>query len=225
MEIIEAIRARHSVRAYTTQPIEPQLVERLNDLIHECNELGNLNMRLVTDEPDAFGKSFFAHYGKFSNVTNYIVMAGPPDDNLDQRIGYYGERIVIEAQRMGLNTCWVALSYNKRLKHTKARGKQEKVRCLISIGHGATQGVSHKIKRPDQVSNLKPDSPDWFRRGVAAALLAPTAINQQKFYFQLMPDGTVSSRAKWGPYSRIDLGIVRYHFEAAAGKGHLRNEE
>ena len=221
MTLIEAIRARHSVRAYTEQPIEAEKVAALRQLIADCNRRGNLHMQLVTDEPQAFGKSLLAHYGKFTNVRNYIVMAGARADDLDERLGYYGEILVLEAQRMGLNTCWVALTY-KKIASAFTLEEGDRLRSVISIGYGATQGVDHKIKRPDQVSNLVPSSPDWFRRGVAAALLAPTAINQQKFFLTLLPDDVVEARAKWGPYSKIDLGIVKYHFEVGAGEGSFR---
>ena len=35
-----------------------------------------------------------------------------------------------------------------------------------------------------QVSNACDLTPAWFQKGVEAALLAPTAINQQKFSFE-----------------------------------------
>ena len=60
--------------------------------------------------------------------------------------------------------------------------------------------------------------PDWFRAGVEAAMTAPTAINQQKFMLTLMRDGaTVKAAAGLGPYAKMDLGIVKYHFEIGAG--------
>ena len=57
----------------------------------------------------------------------------------------------------------------------------------------------------------------WFEKGVQAALLAPTAVNQQKFLFTLVNDHTVRVEAGWGLYTEVDLGIVKYHFELAAG--------
>lgn len=60
------------------------------------------------------------------------------------------------------------------------------------------------------------DNPDWFNYGVEMALLAPTAINQQKFEIKLNEDGSVSFKDKGGPYSKVDLGIVKYHFEIGA---------
>ena len=135
---------------------------------------------------------------------------------------------MLYAQTLGLNTCWVGLSYTK-IPGTYFLNEDEKIACYISIGYGETQGVTHKIKRIDQVSNISDDSPEWFRRGVEAALLAPTAINQQKFSFELLPaeDGQlprVLAKRHFSlvGYTLMDLGIAKYHFELGAGTDNFR---
>lgn len=60
------------------------------------------------------------------------------------------------------------------------------------------------------------DNPYWFKYGVEMALLALTAINQQKFEIILEEDETVTFKDKGGPYSKVDLGIVKYNFEVGA---------
>ena len=222
MTLQEAIQARHSVRAYTGQPLTDADAQALQEKIDEVNRKGGLHIQLIRNEPKAF-LGPFARYGKFRGVTDYLVMAGQKADDLDERIGYYGEQLVLYAQTLGMNTCWVGLSYTK-IPGTYVLNDGETIQAYISIGYGETQGVSHKIKRIDQVSNVTDSSPDWFRRGVEAALLAPTAINQQKFYFELLPtqDGQpprVKAKRHFSlvGYTQMDLGIAKYHFERAAG--------
>ena len=190
--------------------------------IADLNREGKLHIQLIRNEPKAF-LGPFARYGKFRGVTDYLVMIGEKADDLDDRIGYYGEQLVLYAQTICLNTCWVGLSYTK-IPGTYVLGENEKIACYIAIGYGETQGVTHKIKRIDQVSNVSEDSPEWFRRGVEAALLAPTAINQQKFSFELLPaeDGQlprVLAKRHFSlvGYTQMDLGIAKYHFELGAG--------
>ena len=223
MTLQEAIKARHSVRAYKEQPLTEADAQALEEKIAELNRKGCLHIQLIKNEPKAF-LGPFARYGKFRGVTNYLVMAGKESEDLDERIGYYGEQLVLFAQTIGLNTCWVGLSYTK-IPDTYVLNEGEKIGCYVAIGYGETQGVSHKIKRIDQVSNVNADTPDWFRRGVEAALLAPTAINQQKFSFELLPveDGQVprviaKRHFSLVGYTQMDLGIARYHFEIGAGK-------
>jgi nitroreductase len=223
MTIQEAIEARHSVRAYTGQPLAADVVEVLEEKIRELNEKGHLHMQLIRNETKAFqGK--LAKYGKFRGVNDYIVMAGQKSDDLDERIGYYGEQLVLLAQTLGLNTCWVGLSYSK-VPGTYVLEAGEVIEAYISIGYGETQGVSHKIKRVEQVSNANDLTPSWFRQGVEAALLAPTAVNQQKFFFEYIParDGKpvrVLAKRNFSliGFTQMDLGIAKCHFEIGAGK-------
>ena len=178
------------------------------------NQAGGLRMQIIYDEPVCFS-SRMAHYGSFENCKNYIVMAGKKSADLDERCGYYGELLVLKAQELGLNTCWAALTHGK----SKAViGADEKEVIVIALGYGKTQGIEHKSKKLSDVSNISADSPVWFKRGVKAAILAPTAVNQQKFRFE-RKGNTVTARAgRIGPCLKIDLGIVKCHFEIGAGK-------
>ena len=222
MNLLEAIQARHSVRAYKEQPLAEDVVKVLEERIAELNRVGQLHMQLIQNEPKAF-QGTLAKYGKFRGVENYIVMAGKKADDLDDRIGYYGEDIVLLAQTLGLNTCWVGLSY-KKIPDTYVLEEGETIKAYITIGYGETQGVTHKIKTAEQVGNVSDNTPEWFRKGVEAALLAPTAVNQQKFSFEYagIEDNRHKVMAKRGfsliGYTHMDLGIAKYHFEIAAGK-------
>lgn len=215
MTLLEAMSARHSVRSYQAQPLSTEVLAALEQEIADCNRESGLNIQLVTDEPKAFD-SFMAHYGKFSGVTNYIALVGKKGANLDELCGYYGERLVLKAQTLGLNTCWVAMTY-KKIPGTFEVKSGEKLTVVISIGYGTVQGTAHTSKPANQVSNLSSDSPDWFKKGIEAALLAPTAMNQQKFTFTYS-DGKVTAKAGMGFYSKIDLGIAKYHFELGSDK-------
>jgi nitroreductase len=221
MTLQEAITARHSVRKYIDKEIPADIVTVLQDKIAEYNKVGNLNIQLVLNETRAF--TGMLSYGSFSGVRNYFVMVGKKGADLDERVGYYGEQLVLLAQTLGLNTCWVGLSYRK-VPEAYNVGKDEKLACMIALGYGETEGVSHKIKTVEQVSNASDITPSWFKKGVEAALLAPTAVNQQKFSFKYvgMSNNRHQVRAKKGfsmiGYTQIDLGIAKYHFEIGAGK-------
>ena len=228
MTLQEAIVARHSVRRYQEKPIEAETVKRLNEEIALCNQEGKLHIQLVTDEPNAFSNKL-ATYGKFSGVSNHLAMVGPK--GADEAIGYYGERLVLLAQTLGLNSCWVGLSFTRQPdRYQVAAG--EKLHCVISLGYGANQGVQHPMRPMEKFIKVNGEMPDWFRRGMEAVLLAPTAVNQQRFEFELVNDSsnqairhssnlpTVAARARFTlvGYGKMDLGIAKYHFEVAAGK-------
>jgi nitroreductase len=216
MDIFEAVKARHSVRQYLDKPLEAEVKERLEALIAQYNKEARLHIQLVTDEPLAFS-SKLASYGKFENVTNYLVLAGKKRKKLDELCGYYGEKLVLEAQRLGLNTCWVALTY-KKIPGAYTLEKGEKLALVIALGYGATQGKERQSKQPEQVCDDWQSMPKWFQRGVRYAMMAPTATNQQKFKFELADDYKVRAKtAGIGPEIKVDLGIVKCHFEIGAG--------
>ena len=229
MTLLEAIEARHSVRKYMVAPIPEDVLATLRNRVWEINKEAGLHVQLVTDEPKAFGgfksTSGVFSYGAFTNVRNYFVMAGKKGDDLDEKVGYWGEQLVLLAQTLGLNTCWVGLSYSK-VPGTYELAADEKIACYISLGFGQTQGRARKSKAAKEVSNASDLTPKWFNRGVEAALLAPTAVNQQKFYIEYLgfrnygrvPKVTARPGFSMVGYSRIDLGIVKCHFEIGAGK-------
>ena len=223
MTLLEAIEARHSVRKYKDEPIPEDVLTVLRNKVWEINKEVGLHVQLVTDEPRAY-KGVMA-YGSFSGVKNYFVMAGKKGDDLDEKIGYWGEQLVLLAQTLGLNTCWTGLSYSK-VPGTYELKDGEKIGCYIALGYGITQGAGHKVKDVRDISNASDLTPKWFRKGVEAALLAPTAVNQQKFYLEYVgfkdyskvPKVAAKSVFSMIGYSKMDLGIIKYHFELGAGK-------
>lgn len=219
MGIFEVMENRHSVRRYTDRKIDENIKKELLKVIEECNNDSGLNIQLCTEEPKAFD-SFMAHYGKFNNVKNYIAIVGKKSDDFQEKCGYYGEKVVLKAAELGLNTCWVALTFSKGNTVCKIE-KGEKLCCVIALGYGETQGVAHKSKSIEELSKVDGAMPEWFKRGMGAACLAPTAMNQQKFLITL-EGNEVKAKALTAFYSKLDLGIVKYHFELVAGKENFK---
>ncbi|MCR5646037.1 MAG: nitroreductase [Bacteroidales bacterium] len=219
MTELEAIKARHSVRQYLSKPIEPEKIEQLQAAIEEVNHKGGVHIQLIANEPKAF-TSMMAKYGNFRNVNNYLAVVAPKGPQGSETAGYWGERLVLALQMMGLNTCWVGASYKKE-KSLFRIGADEELKCVISFGYGTSQGTQHSQKKTfADVAETRDPVPEWFKDGVEAALLAPTAVNQQKFKFILHENNRVEAIAKFSliGYSHLDLGIAKYHFEVGADK-------
>lgn len=214
MDIMQAIAARHSVRKYSDEPIGAAAIDRLRRVIDRCNVEGGLRFQLCLEHPDPFA-SRLATYGMFEGVRNYVALVGEKGPTLEERVGYYGELVALEAQMAGLNTCWVALTYRKKaLAATVA--DDEACPCVLAVGHGSNQGFPHKTKPVEKLCRSDRDPmPDWFEAGMEAARLAPTALNRQRFLI-VFENGVVRAEALAGPCSSVDLGIVKRHFELGA---------
>ena len=199
----EAIQARHSVRKYLDKPIEAEKIETIQKCIDLCNRESGVHFQLVSNEPKAFRNGVdWPKYGKFEGVNNYIAIIAPKGNNGSVVAGYYGEKLVLLIQTLGMNTCWVGGTF-KKVREVYTIGTGEELKGVISLGYGATQGVQHPQKKTfTDVAQAQVPVPEWFKNGVEAALLAPTAVNQQKFRF-ILHDG-----------NRVE---AKYHFEVGAG--------
>jgi nitroreductase len=218
MDINEAIERRHSVRSYTDRPITGEVEKELRDLITECNRKSGLSLQLFLNEPQVLS-GIIGRIG-FKNVRNYLALIGKNSSALDEKCGYYGEKVVLRATQLGLGSCWVGMGYRKT---APTLATDEKLRLVIALGYAATPGKAHRNKPLKELyavekrgDSADDNLPAWFLRGIRAAQLAPTARNQQKFQFTLVGD-TVKAKDIGGILSRVDLGIVKYHFEVAAG--------
>ena len=223
MITVETIRRRHSVREYDGRPLAQAELDALGAVVGECARESGLDIQLVGDNPEAF--NVIARFGLIRGCLTHIAFvvddakAGDTTKAaVDEVIGYWGQKIVLAAQDMGLNTCWCALCSRKKSRAVVAPGK--KVRLVIAVGHGKTQGFSRKTKSVEALSSVEcAKAPAWFAVAMEAAQLAPTAMNNQNFKITLLCDGkTVRIEAPQSGLNVIDEGIVRRNFEIAANE-------
>ena len=227
-ELLRASAERHSVRAYDGRELTAEDKAYLEARIAEINAEAGLHIQLVCGESGAFD-SLLAHYGKISGVVNYLVLEGPNTPRLDELCGYWGELLVLEAQVRGMRTCWVGGTFSRRkAQFTLAKG--ERLCLVVSVGYGITDGRQHPAKKTAADVSTVPagvQAPAWFAAGVEEALMAPTAMHQQKFSFEYLPligagadgeAGKVRATTKGGPFTKVDLGIAKLHFELGSGK-------
>ncbi len=215
MSEIDAIKNRHSVRNYEDTKIEVGKVEKIKAKIEELNKEGNLHLQFMEDAGKTYNKLFNKVAG-LGSAPSVIACVGTDDETLEQRVGYFGEKLVLFIQELGLNTCWAG-TFNQKNIGAEVKDNERLV-ISIAVGYGKDKGKPHKSKSPEQVIEAKGDRPYWFNKGVDMALLAPTAINQQKFLIRLNDDESVDFVDKGGIFSQVDLGIVRCHFEIGAEK-------
>ncbi|MBE6155213.1 MAG: nitroreductase [Firmicutes bacterium] len=213
--INEIVKTRHSVRRYKDDLIPDNIVFFLKEKLAKINSDTNLNFQLILNDKETFS-AYKLHYGKIYNCANYIALIGNKQSkNLDELVGYYGEKIVLEIQKLGLNTCWVGAGYSRKKLNIKLN-RGERLVCVIALGYGTYPGKERPSKTYEEVS-VTSKAPDWYSRGIEYALLAPTSMNRQNFKFELHENNVVSLKVGIGPFAKVDFGIVKYHFELGAG--------
>ena len=198
MDMKQAMYERHIVRKYLDKPIPQECRKKIEQHTRMLNDEYGVDISLVLDNAEAFNAAIKLILAK--GVRNYFILAGPESADLNERLGMAG-------------------TFNRMKMEEKAKG--EKVIGIIALGFGATQGKPHKSKDPSEVATYEGEAPLWFKRGVAAALLAPTALNKQNFQIYGKGD-EVSISYEPGTFAGEDLGLVKYHFKLGAGKDSFR---
>ena len=212
MDMKQAMRQRHTVRKFASEPLSPELISQLNDRVRANNERLGLAISLKVGDESALPGALKLFFAK--GVRNYFVLAGSDRPGLDEDLGYASADLMLFAQTLGLNTWWIGGTFSRKNVERAVPGK--KVIGIVAVGFGATPGVAHKSKTAPEVSSYEGPEPQWFADGVQAALLAPTALNKQ--CFRIAGAGNkVSISENGGAFSGADIGIVKYHFELGAG--------
>lgn len=212
MTDLEAIHSRHSVREYVEGPLTAEDLHALQEIVDATARESGLNIQLVQNNPEAF--DLIAKFGLITGCSTLIAFVAHKREQ-DEEIGYWGQHIVLEAQKIGLNTCWVGMFSRKKCKAVFS--EDTAVRVVIAVGHGTSNGKPRKSKSPQDVTVVESGAqkPEWFDAAVEAALLAPTAMNRQAFTIVLAADGTTRIDVPGKGFTRVDGGIVRRNFEAA----------
>lgn len=227
MTLLEAVFARHSVRAYLPEPLTPDQRRQLEKAVEQCCRRSGLHLQLICGRPEPFA-SLRNSYGLLKGVHSYLVFAGPAEDpDLEEKCGYWGEELVLTASAMGLGTCWVGGTYDREscLCHL---GEGERLVCVAAVGPARSslrseligRAAKRKTRTAAELSVGLEGAPAWFRAGMEAVVRAPSALNRQGYRFTFRPDGTVRAESTvQGEFSGVDLGIAMYHFQLGAHGG------
>ena len=228
MTLLQAIDLRRSRRKYLPDPIDAQTKEALQALAKEYSEKAGTHIELVFDNPAAFG-GLRKTYGLLTGVHSYAgLIANPGDKQAVERLGYYGELLMLHAVALGLGSCWVGGSFDRAsCPFTLAEG--EEIICAISLGpvkeknslrESLIYGVTHrKTKTVEQMIDIDAPAPGWFTRGMEAVQKAPSAVNKQPVMFSFKNGIASASVENPGSMTLLDFGIAKLHFELGAGGG------
>ena len=232
-----AIPVRRARRRYNPAALEPGLLAQLKTICREFRPYPQARAELITRSPDEILRGILGSYGKVKGAEALIAFIGDMNDvYVNEKVGYVGEGIILEATAMGLGTCWVGGSMFFRrgvAESIVGAGKNERVFAVTPVGYAEkvfslgerTQtgfGMAHRRKPlAAMVSGLDERQwPDWVKSALEAARLAPSAINRQPWRFHAEPNSITvsvdSSLVEWGISRRLDCGIAMMHIAVAA---------
>lgn len=218
MQEIEALYERHSVKHYRDESLTEEDRHALLEEITAINSASGLHIQLIEDEPAVF-KHYISRATGLISARHYFALVGRKNPQLGRQVGYWGQRLVLFAQNLGLRTNWTGGS--RRLSASSAQvDKGEKLVIVIAVGYGVDNGKERETRPLEELCTV-PDgldnAPEWFISGMKAAQVAPTGFNRQKFRIILHDDGTCEARdTALIKLTDVDVGTVMYNFEVGA---------
>ena len=228
MELKTAIELRKSRRHYTGDPISEEKADTLLSLVKEINRETGLHLQMVFDHGEAF-HGLRKSYGLFSGVQHYLVLAGDPTiPNIYEKMGYYGEKWVLLATSLGVGTCWVAGTYDKKSVYSNMK-ENEKIVAVIPFGNYLDkETIVTKLLRKqmhrnskgiDELLNVIDQPPNWVLKAMKYVVKAPSAANRQPVRFTYSEGLVMASVPGDSPTQQLDLGIAKLHFELGTQGG------
>ncbi len=224
-QLLEAINIRRSRRTFSNKALSAMHFQHLQNLMQAYNQESGLHMQLISDASDAFN-GFRKSYGMFKGVCTVLALIGNASDNhLEEKCGYYGELIILEATKLGLGTCWVGGTYSKKANVFQV-GENQKLCCVIPIGEvpkeTRREKLIHKLaarksKTIEQMLETDCPAPNWLTAGMKAVQKAPSAVNHQPVLFKYRNNKLTAQVKNKHKFENIDLGIAKAHFVIAAG--------
>lgn len=233
----DAIFQRRSRRQFEKRQIDSGILERLDSVCNEFRPFPGARAVLLNQSPDNVFKGAIGKYGKIKDAPSCIVFIGSADDAYtNEKTGFIGEGIILEATALGLATCWVAGFFRPQVAAEVAEiSVNEKVLAVSPVGYAIENwtleekimsgfGRSHRRKPLNELitgfhENMLNES---IKTILEAARLAPSAVNRQPWRFKIETDGiTISTdniRDTFSISKRLDCGIAMLHIEIAASR-------
>jgi hypothetical protein len=233
-EWLAAVARRLSRRAFDGEPVEAAGLDAIDLCCREFRPYADARAVLVRSPQVEVFTGIVGSYGKVIGSPHLLVfIADERAPFADQHAGYTGEGVILEATRLGLDTCWIGGFFSAdKVRRVVDLAAGERVYSISPLGFArestsatekAMQGMAGARKRKC-IEELAPGIgttwPDWAVAAVETARLSPSAMNRQPWRFRF--DGHALTVSKDSGFEtpkvtkRLDCGIAMLHAELGA---------
>jgi len=248
--IEEAVKKRYSVRNYKEQEVEPDKRKAIESFV---DSLGNPFGKKVgfhyLDNTEMKNEQKLGTYGVIKGAKQYIGTTIKLEPMALEALGYELEAVILHLAHLGLGTCWLGGTFNRK-GFSKAMniGEEEVFPIITPYGYAATKKhikeiVMRKVIRADHRKEwnqmfYKNDFQSPLTKKEAGDLefplemvrLGPSASNKQPWRILLTDNACHFYEYKEPGYSdsfpydiqRVDMGIAAAHFDFAVKEKEIK---
>ncbi len=250
-DIEDLIQQRTSIRKYSDRMVDKEM---LQELLEFAKQFDNDKYTFQIVDYSLTQNEKISTYGLIQNAKTFVVGIGSPtlgsDNDTAISFGADFEKIILKATELGMNTCWLGMSYSEdKLRDLLKIGRDRRIVMASPLGYSAGRRGMEKITRflikADQRiaadllffenefgkplrNYLKED----YKQVLEMVRLAPSAGNSQPWRVVQSQDGYDFYVELKAFYDRLkdkridfaynDMGIAKMHFEETAKKYHLQ---
>ncbi|MCL1802780.1 MAG: nitroreductase family protein [Eubacteriaceae bacterium] len=228
----EAIKTRESRRAYQRLPLRKEDSDVIQALLSRYNAEAKLSFSLIEIDEELF-TNYRRGKSSYKNIVNYVALSAAQGS--DEKIGYYGELVMLEATAIGLGTCWITRTYDKAACAQKLDlGEGESLYGIIAIGYPSNKKTLREkatklmwqlgaaFSKP--LKSIGEFAPEWAHEGMKCVSRSPSRLPRQPYTFVFTEEGRVKAMPT-NASRRIELGIALVHFEIGAAVGRWYKED
>lgn len=233
--LLRAVDARTSRRTYEPVALRDSDADKLRAALAVYHAgLDPARIEVVVGDGAAYN-GFRCSYGLFRGVINFLVLiANDADQNSAEKLGYYGDLMLLVATDLGLGSCFVGGTFDKT-KVPVELAPAERIIATISLGYVSDEprrkermirGLLHRrSKTIEQMSRTDEKPPSWFTAGMEAVRKAPSAVNRQPVTVDYRNGMVTASVDSSNDLSLLmDLGCAKAHFAVGAQRGEVGPE-
>ena len=166
MNVLEAIRTRRSVRAYSSQPIPPEVMERMRQALRFAPSACNYQpfCFIFVAEPELRGKlGHLANEQLWIADAPVIIVACALPEQAFKVMGGYGnsaeidaaiaiDHLTLAAVADGLGTCWIGAFKEAGVKELLEVPAEAKVVAMTPLGYPASAGMNRSLDESERKS-------------------------------------------------------------------------
>lgn len=231
-DAIKTIKARTSVRTYSSRPLDEDTKEKLRALCQEnCRgpfggtvRLQLLDLGVLTrEELRPLGT-----YGVIKGARYYILAAVKDAPNSMENLGFCLEKVILEATALGLGTCWLGGTFRRSsFAHQMQVTEEELLPAITPVGYRAEKpslmekamrfGAKSRQRKPwaklffhaDGKTPLTEEDAGRYRDALESVRLGPSASNRQPWRLIRADEGVYRLYLAESPRYNNALGKIR----------------
>jgi len=158
MELLKALQTRRSIRAYTDEVVEKEILEGVLEAARIAPSAANKQRwKFVIIENDKV-KDFvpLCRNQKFVGEASHLIVCCATDKEskwADVDVAIAMDHMTLRAHDLGLGTCWIGAFYPEKVSKAIDLPEDAKVVAILTLGYPAEEGKMRDRKEMDEITS------------------------------------------------------------------------